>query len=76
LGDQTEKNEIGRTCGMYRGQEKCMQGQPEGKRPLERHKNRREDSIKTGLQEREWGSWTGLIWLRTETYAKVLSTQY
>jgi hypothetical protein len=50
-------------------------GQPEGKRPLKRHKNRREDNIKIDVEEREWGSWIGLIWLRKETYAMVLSTQ-
>jgi len=26
LGDQTKKNEMDRACGMYGGQEKCMQG--------------------------------------------------
>jgi hypothetical protein len=41
-----------------------------GNRPLERHKNRREDNIKIDLQKREWGSWGGLIWLRTETMVR------
>jgi hypothetical protein len=37
--------------------------------------NRREDDIKMALQKREWGSQSGLIWLRTETFGQVLSTQ-
>jgi hypothetical protein len=26
LGNQTKKNEMGRACGTYGGQEKCLQG--------------------------------------------------
>ena len=40
-------------------------GKPEGTRPLGRPRRRWEDNIKVDLQEVGWGSWTGLIWLRT-----------
>jgi hypothetical protein len=39
-------------------------GKPEGKRPLGRPRLRWEDNIKMDLQEVEWGTWTGFIWLR------------
>jgi hypothetical protein len=38
---------------------------PEGKRPLGRPRRRWGDNIKMDLQEVRWGTWTGLIWLRT-----------
>ena len=37
-------------------------GEPQGKRPLGRHRLRWENKISTGLQE--VGAWTGPIWLR------------
>jgi len=40
---------------------------PEGKRPLGKPRHRTEDNIKLGLQEVGWGTWSGLVWLRTET---------
>jgi len=40
---------------------------PEGKRPLGRPRNRKEDNIKMDLQEVGWGAWTLLIWLRLGT---------
>jgi len=42
-------------------------GKPEGKRKTGRHRRRWEDNIKMDLQEVEWGTWTGLIWLRIGT---------
>jgi len=36
----------------------------ERKRPLGRHRRRREDNIKMDLQEVGWGAWTASIWLR------------
>jgi len=32
-----------------------------------RPRHRWEDNININLQEMGWGTWTGLIWLRTET---------
>jgi hypothetical protein len=40
-------------------------GEPEGMRPLGRHRSRWEDNVKMNLRDIEWGRvWTGLIWLR------------
>jgi hypothetical protein len=44
-----------------RGAYKCLVGQPEGKRPLERHRHRWEYNIKMDLQDVGWEAWTGLI---------------
>ena len=41
--------------------------EPEGKRPLERHRYRWKDNIKMDVQDVGWGSWTGLMWLRIRT---------
>ena len=38
-----------------------------GKRAFGMPRRRWEDNIKTDLQELEWGTWTGLIWLTTGT---------
>ena len=49
LGDKIKKNEMGGTCSMYGGEERCIQGfggKPEGKRPLGRPRHRWEDNIK------------------------------
>ena len=57
MGDQVEKNEIGRACGTYSRQEGCIQvlvGSGEGKRPLERDRHRWDDNIKTDLKYIEW----------------------
>ena len=45
---------MGERRGAYRG----LVGKLEGKRPLGRN---------VDLQEVGWGTWTGLIWLRTGT---------
>jgi hypothetical protein len=47
-------------------------GKPEGKRPLGRPRHRWEDNIKMAIQEVEWRSWTGLIWLRVRTAGETL----
>jgi hypothetical protein len=46
-----------------------LEGEPEGKRPLERTMRPRDESIKTDRQEISWGgeAWNGLIWLRIGT---------
>ena len=49
--------------GSRRGAFSVLVGKSEGKRPLGRLSRRGEDNIKMDLQEVEWGSWTGLIWL-------------
>jgi hypothetical protein len=64
LGDQIKKNDMGRACSMYWGEEKCVQdfvGKPEGERPLGRPRHRWEDNIEMDLQEVGWRAWTGLI---------------
>jgi hypothetical protein len=51
---------------------RVLVGKPEGKRPLGRPRLRWEDSIKMDLQEVGWGTWSGLIWLRTGTVGEHL----
>jgi len=49
LGDQIEKNELGRhvACnGERRGVYRALEGKPEGKRPLGRPRHRWKDNIK------------------------------
>jgi len=53
--------------GERRGVYKVLVGKPEGKRPHRRPRCRWKTNIKTNFQEVEWGSWTGLKWLRIET---------
>jgi hypothetical protein len=48
-------------------------GKPEGKSPLGISRSRWEDNNKMDL--RDWVVWTGLIWLRIETSAGLLSTR-
>jgi len=43
-----------------------------GNRPLGRPRHRQEDNITMDLQEVGWGTWTGLIWLRTGAGARHL----
>ena len=54
---------MGERRGVYRD----LVGNPEGKRPLERHRRRWEDNIKMDLQEVRIGVWSGWIWLRIGT---------
>jgi hypothetical protein len=41
--------------------EECIQGKPEGKRPLERPRHRWEDGIRMDLRETGWGS---VVWIQ------------
>ena len=65
LGDQMEKNEMGRACHTNggverRGAYKVLVGKSDGKRPLGRSRHRWEDSIKMDLQEIGWELGNGL----------------
>jgi hypothetical protein len=54
---------MGRTCGTYGGEERCIRalvGKPEGRRPLERPRRRWENNIKTDLREVGCG---GIDWI-------------
>jgi hypothetical protein len=45
---------VGWTCGTHGGGKRCLQGsgwEPEGKRPLGRHRHRWENNIKIDLTE-------------------------
>jgi hypothetical protein len=42
---------VGGTCGTHGGEEKCLQGKSEEKRPLGRSRRRWEDNIKMDLRE-------------------------
>jgi hypothetical protein len=53
---------------------KAMLGKPEGKKPLGRHRRRRED-IKMHLGKWGWRVWTGFIWLRIHTSGGLFRTQ-
>jgi hypothetical protein len=57
--------------GEGRGAYRILVGRPEG-RSLGRPRGRWEDNIKMDFQEVGWGAWTGLIWLRIGTGARLL----
>ena len=42
-------------CGERRGLYRALVGKPVGNKPLGRHRNRREDNINMGIQERGYG---------------------
>jgi hypothetical protein len=46
---------------------RVLVGKPEGKRPLERPRRRREDGIEMDLKEIGWGVWSGFTLLRIGT---------
>jgi hypothetical protein len=50
--------------GEGRNVYRVLVGKPEGKRPLERPRGRREDGINMNFREIGWGVWSGFIWLR------------
>ena len=61
---------MGGACSTYgerRDVYRVLVGKPEGKRPLVRPRRRWEDNIMMDLQEVEWDTWIGLIWLRRGT---------
>jgi hypothetical protein len=52
-----KEDEMGRPCGMYWEEEKCMQGfcgENEGTRPLQKSEYRWENDIKMDLKEIGW----------------------
>jgi hypothetical protein len=53
---------MGRTCSTFgeRGAYRTLVGKPEGIRPLERPRCRREDNIKMDLRA---GGWRGVDWI-------------
>ena len=53
--------------GERRAVYRVLLGEHEEKRPHGRPKLRRENNIKIDVQELGWGTWAGLIWLRTGT---------
>jgi hypothetical protein len=56
--DQTKKNEMGKACNTYGGEQRCIQGfrgEPEGRRPLGSPRRRWEDNIKMDFREVGWG---------------------
>jgi hypothetical protein len=55
---------VGR-MGKGRNVYRVLVGKPEGKRPLERPRRRREDGIKMGLREIGWG---GVEWIHLAQY--------
>ena len=70
FGDQIEKNGMDGACGVYGGQERCMQGlvgRPGVKRPIARLVVGERIILKWIFKK--WGgeAWTGWIWLRIET---------
>jgi hypothetical protein len=57
--DQVNKHEMSRECSTHREKRdtyRVLVGKPEGKRPLERPRRRREDNIKMDRREIKWGS--------------------
>jgi len=59
LGDKIEKKLDGQ-MGVKRGVYRVLEGKPEGKRPLGRHRRRWEDNIKMDFQEMGCG---GMDWI-------------
>jgi hypothetical protein len=69
-GYKIKKNEIGRACSTYGGEERCIQvlvAKSGVNRPDGRPRRRWEDSTKLALLGVEWGTWNGLIWFRLGT---------
>jgi hypothetical protein len=58
--------------GTKRNEYRILVGIPEGKRPLEIPRHRREDNIKMDLREKYGVAWYGLIWLRTGIHSGLL----
>jgi hypothetical protein len=62
-GDHIEKTKVSGACsthGKRKGAYGVFVGQPEGNRPLGRHRLRWEDNIMMDLQEMRWGVVHGL----------------
>jgi hypothetical protein len=70
LGDWIRKAEIGKSCGTFGGQERCIQGfgwVTWGKENMWKHRHRCETILKWILKKENREAWTGLIWLRIGT---------
>jgi hypothetical protein len=64
-GDQVKKTEMGRTCGTYGKEERCIQGVSGGNLREGVHlEDPGVDNIKMDLREVGWGAWTESIWFR------------
>jgi hypothetical protein len=55
-----KEDEVGRACSTNGGDEECVVGKPEGKRPLGRPRRRLVDNIKMDLREM---GWDGMDWI-------------
>jgi hypothetical protein len=53
-GDEVKKTEMGRTCGTYGGDQRCIQGFSGERRPLGRPRRRWKDNIKMDIREVGW----------------------
>jgi len=74
-GDQMNKNEMGRACSMYFGQQRCIQGfgkETMGMASLGMPWRRCQNYTKMYLEEVDWEAWIGLIWLRIGTSGGLL----
>jgi hypothetical protein len=63
LSDEIKEDEMERACGMYVGEEECIQafgGKPKGRRPLARPRTKWEDINKKDLTET---GWEGTDWI-------------
>jgi hypothetical protein len=60
---------VGNVARMGEGRNlyRVLVGKPEGKRPLERPRRRRENGIKMDLGEIRWEVWIGFTWLKIGT---------
>jgi hypothetical protein len=58
--------------GERRGAYRLLVKNSKGRRPPGRPKHKWENNIKMDLQEVEWGTWIGLIWLRVGTGGGIL----
>ena len=68
MGDENKRHVMSGACSTYKEQERIYMvfvGRPNGKRQLERPRQRWEYNIKMGHQELRWGGGggTGLIYL-------------
>jgi len=65
--NKIKKNEIGWTYSIYGGRGEVQygfwQGNPEGKRPLGKHRHSYEDNIKMYLKEVGWVGGGGMDWI-------------
>jgi hypothetical protein len=75
---KSRRMRLGRACGMYRVEERCIWsfgGGTEGKTPLGRCRHRWEDNVKTCLKEVAWElmDWLNLAQDRDKWWALVIA---